>query len=274
MTAGHLSSDAGVVAKHRRRVRDSRRRVPPPALRWSLVILVLALLEWLTRAGTIEPLIMPPPSEIAETLARTAVTSEFLSDLLRTATTIAVAATAGCLLGALIGTVGWAVPAVWTAVEPFLVALYAMPIIVFYPIVIVLLGGIGIWPIILIAAAMASIPMAINTAVALNAVPKTMFRLTRSLGCSRLQAARLAIVPSALPLAMPGVRLGYVYAMIATVAMEFILSDSGLGFRAGVAYRSFEIADMWAMIVAIAVLAISLNLVLSHAERRVRRDLR
>jgi NitT/TauT family transport system permease protein len=242
-------------------------------LRWGLALVVLGALEWLTRSGAIEPLTLPPPTEIVDTLASTVVTGQFLSDLLRTALTVAAAATAGCLVGAAFGALGWWLPALWRAIEPFLIALYAMPVIVFYPIVIVLLGGIGIWPIIIIAAVMAAIPMAINTAIALRSVPQTMFKLARSLNCTRIQAAREIVIPSAAPLAMPGVRLGFVYAMIGTVAMEFILADRGLGFRTGVAYRAFEVAEMWAMIVAVALLAITLNGLLSILERRVRRDI-
>lgn len=250
----------------------AKRRLPSPALlRVAVVIVVIVGLEVLTRIGSIGSLILSPPSQILRGVVDVVPTAQFGSDLARTGLTVAMSSVAGCVIGALLGTVGWRVPFLWKIVEPYLIALYAMPIVVFYPILMVVFG-ITIWPLVLIATFAAVIPVAVSTCIALRAIPPTLLNLGRSLNCSRLRMARSIIVPSALPLAIPGVRLSVVYAVIATTAMEFIQSDSGLGFRAGEAYRQFRVTDMWSMIVVVSVLAMALSWVLSRVERRVRRD--
>lgn len=248
-------------------------RIPPRALRWASVLVVLGALEVFTRNGAIDRLILPPPTKIAEALVDALPTSEFLRDLGRTALTVLIASVLGAMLGVVMGVVGWRFPLLWRASEPLLIALYATPTIVFYPIIVVLLGGLGIWPIVIIAAGMTAIPVAINVNIGLREIPRTLLRLGASLNSSRRQMARLFIVPSVAPQAMPGLRIGVIYAMIATVAMEFILSDRGLGFRTGIDYRQFDPTQMWSMIVAVSLLAVGLNTLLTIAERAVRRDL-
>lgn len=256
----------------RRDARRVRTWLPSPAVLRVLVVIVVILgLEVLTRLEMIGPLILSPPSDILLGVVDGVPTAQFGSDLARTGLTVAISSAAGCVIGVLLGTVGWRLPFLWKVLEPYLIALYAMPIVVFYPILMVVFG-ITIWPPVLIATFAAVIPVAVSTCIALRAIPQALLNLGRSLNCSRLRMTRSIIVPAALPLAIPGVRLSCIYAVIATIAMEFIQSDSGLGFRAGEAYRQFRVTDMWSMIVVVAVLAMVVSWVLSRVERRVRRD--
>jgi NitT/TauT family transport system permease protein len=244
----------------------------PRVARWVLVIAVLVVLELLTRAELIGPLILPPPTKIADTLVSSVTTAQFRADVARTALTVGISAVCGIAVGGVLGTLLWRVRLLGQALEPYLIALYAMPTIVFYPILISALG-LGIGPVAVIASLMALIPVAINVRLALQAVSPVLPKLGRSLSVSRVRMWRSIMLPAATPLAFTGVRLGFVYATIGTVAMEFILSNAGLGFRIAVDYRNFDGAHMWAMILAVAILAICVNWVLVNVERRIRRDM-
>jgi len=268
MTAEPLTQAGRLVASGRAR----RILLAPRLARWVLVVAVLGVLELLTRGGAIGPLILPPPTTIADTLASSVTTAQFRADLARTASTVAIAAACGIGAGAVLGALLWRVRLLGQALEPYLIALYAMPTIVFYPILISALG-LGVGPVAVIAALMALIPVTINVRVALASVGSVLPKLGRSLNVSRLRMWRSIMLPAATPLAFTGVRLGFVYATIGTVAMEFILSNAGLGFRIAVDYRNFDGAHMWAMIVAVAIVAILVNLVLVGIERRIRRDM-
>lgn len=241
-------------------------------LRWLVVGLTFAVLEVLTRAGTIPELIMPPPTDIASSLWDLVRTGEFGSDLLRTGLTVAIAFGIGVVAGVLLGAACWRAPLLGNVLEPYLVTLYAMPTLVFYPILLALMG-VGMGPIVVIAALMVVIPVALNVTVALRSINPVLPKLGRSLNCSRGQLYRKVLVPAATPLAVPGVKLGLIYAIIGTVAMEFILADSGLGYRIGVDYREFNVADMWALIFAVSALAILVTSAVGVLERRIRRDM-
>jgi NitT/TauT family transport system permease protein len=199
-------------------------------------------------------------------------TAQFGSDLVRTALTVGIAFAIGVVAGVLLGAACWRAPLLGNVLEPYLVTLYAMPTLVFYPILLALMG-VGMGPIITIAALMVVIPVTLNVMVALRSINPVLPKLGRSLNCSRGQLYRKVLVPAATPLAVPGVKLGLIYAIIGTVAMEFILADRGLGFRIGKDYREFNIADMWALIFAVSALAILVTSAVGLFERRIRRDM-
>jgi NitT/TauT family transport system permease protein len=250
-----------------------RRQLPHPAVTRTIVLVgLLLLLELLTQNGTISPLIIPPPTEIAAAVFNTVGTSAFAADLARTGTTVAASFGIGTAVGSAIGIVLWRWPLLNAALAPLLAAMYATPFLIFYPILIVALG-LGTLPIIAVASLVATIPIALNVTAGLEGVPGVLLRLGRSLHCSRRQRWQHVILPAALPTVMTGLRLGCIYAMILTLAMEFVLATKGLGFRIAIDYRAFEVADMWAGIVLVALLAMAVSAAMRAIERRVRRDM-
>lgn len=248
------------------------RRVPNRLLRWLLLLAGLGVVEAVTRAGLVDPLKLPPPSQMAQALATLAGSDEFYDDLTRTAVTVGAAFGIGVVIGVPLGVAFWRVPLLGSVVEPYLVTMYAMPTLVFYPVLLAVMG-LGAAPIITIAAVMAMIPIALNTMIALRGIPPMLPKLGRSIGCGTLQLYRKVLLPAATPLALPGLRLGFSYAVIGTVAMEFILAVKGIGFRAGYHYRDFDVTEMYAEVIVIAVLAVVANGLLGSVERRIRRDM-
>lgn len=242
------------------------------AIRWAILAGLFGIGELLTRGGVIDPLVAPPPSKAVIALAQIVPTAEFRADLTRTAISVGIAFGIGLVLGIALGILCWRLPVLGGVAEPYLVTLYAMPTLVFYPILLALMG-LGPGPIIAIATTMALIPVALNTMVAFRSVDPVLPKMGISVNCSRWQVYRKVLFPAAVPLAIPGVRLGFIYAIIGTIAMEFILADRGLGFRIGVDYREFAIPEMYGLILFVALLAILVNVALDLVERRIRRDM-
>jgi NitT/TauT family transport system permease protein len=240
--------------------------------RWGIVAGVIAVLEGAARTGQIDPLIMPPPSSIVERLADIVRTGEFRADLATTGLSVLAAFGIGAVGGLLLGVAFWRLPFVGAVFEPYLVSLYSMPTVVFYPILLAVLG-LGPAPIIVIATTLALIPVALNTMVGLRSIPPTLPKLARSMNCSRVQTYVKVLAPAATPLVVPGLVLGFVYATIGVVAMEFILASKGLGFQIGYDYRAFNMPDMYAYILVVIVLSVVVNVLLNSVERRVRRDM-
>lgn len=251
-------------------------RVPlwrqPWVLRWAVFLGLFALLEAATRGGFIDPLTVVPPTVMFQRLLAIIPTASFATDLSRTLFTIVTAFLIGCAVGIPLGTLFWRIPAVGRVLEPFLVTMYAMPTLVFYPILLALMG-LNAGPIIAIAAVMSLIPIALQTMVALNSINPLLHKLSQSLNCTQRQYYLKILVPAATPLAIPGLKLGFIYAIIGTIAMEFILASRGIGFRAGLGYREFQIADMYAYILVVVLLSVLVNYLLTALERRIRRDM-
>jgi NitT/TauT family transport system permease protein len=254
------------------------RRVSPrgsvllPVSRWLIVAGVVALLELAARVGAIDPLIMPPPSAMVRELVVVLQTAQFWDDATTSGVSLLASFGIGTVGGLLVGVIFWKLPFVGATFEPYLVSLYAAPTVVFYPILLAVLG-LGPGPIILIASTMAMIPVALNTMVGLKSIPPSLPKLARSMNLGVGQTFRKVLLPAATPLLVPGLVLGCIYATIGVIAMEFILASNGLGFRIGYAYRSFDIERMYAYIVVVVVVAAAVNVALNRIERRVRRDM-
>jgi NitT/TauT family transport system permease protein len=149
--------------------------------------------------------------------------------------------------------------------EPYLAALYALPLVFFYPLLLALFG-LGAKPIVIIATTMAFVPTAVSTRIGLTEVPEIYRRLARSVGASRLDLYRKVLFPAAVPFVFAGLKMGFVYALIGSVAMEFVLTDSGLGFAVRYNYNFFNAREMYAFVLLILLIAIALNAVLLRGE--------
>ncbi|MHA6969446.1 ABC transporter permease (plasmid) [Glutamicibacter bergerei] len=241
-------------------------------VRWAIIVAIVAILEITTRTGMISQSLMVAPSEILIRLVEIVPTDRFGQDASRTLTTILVSFIIGLVLGLPLGVFLWRIPAAGRILEPFIVTGYAMPTLLFYPVLLAVMG-LNAGPIILIAASMALIPIALTTMVALNAIKPILHKLSKSVSASPRQYYVKVLFPAATPLIFPGVKLGFIYSVIGTIAMEFILASKGIGFRAGFYYRELNTADMWAYIAVVIALSVLVNSVLTWLEKRIRRDM-
>jgi len=241
------------------------------SVRVILVAAIVALLEVLTRDGSISPLVLPPLSNIAVEVWGTLGTSQFYQDLARTALEVGASSAIGVSCGLVIGVVFWRIRVVGQALEPYASTFYALPTVVFYPILLALMG-LGVGPIVVLASIMVTVPVALNTMTGLTGVSPILWKLARSIDCSMLQLYTKVLFPAALPVVAPGIQIGATYAVVGTVVMEFILADRGLGYRIGYEYNSFNILSMWSNIVVVVAFALVLIRLLNAATQRVRRE--
>ena len=222
------------------------------------------------RAGWWGAGILPAPSVIVAELGVLLTDPQFWSDAGRTGFEVALAIVFGGLLGFAAGLVFWKIPLIGRIFEPYLVSFYAVPLVLFYPVMIVLVG-INAMSVIILATIMAAIPMALNTAVGLNTMPPVYMKLARSLKASPRQTLFAIAIPAAGPFIVAGLRLAVVYALIGTIAMEFTTAQAGLGYRIRYLYEIFDNELMFAYIVMVLVLSGILTILLALVERALLR---
>ncbi|MGP4057442.1 ABC transporter permease [Mycobacterium sp. 4D054] len=235
----------------------------------STVLLLLAFTAFAeigSAAGWWNDHVMPAPSVIVAELGVLLTESQFWLDAQRTGIEVALSILFGCLLGFAAGLLFWKVPLLGRVFEPYLVSFYAVPLVLFYPVMIVLVG-INSMSVIILATIMAAIPMALNTAVGLNQMPPVYMKLARSLRASPRQTLFAIAIPAAGPFIVAGLRLAVVYALIGTIAMEFTTAQAGLGYRIRYLYEIFDNVGMFAYIVVVLVLSCLLTVALATVER-------
>lgn len=232
----------------------------------ALIIGFLLFAEVGARTGLWSDRILPAPSVILSELGRLFSEGQFWNDAARTGIEVAFSILFGSLLGFAAGLTFWKLPAVGRIFEPYLVSFYAVPLVLFYPVMIVIVG-INATSVIILATIMAAIPMALNTAVGLNTMPPVYMKLARSLKTSPRQTLFAIAIPAAGPYIVAGLRLAVVYALIGTIAMEFTTAQAGLGYRIRYLYEIFNNNEMFAYIAVVLVLSCILTALLASVER-------
>src|ERR1700731_1199471 len=232
-------------------------------IRLIVIIAAIAALELACRTGLIDHRIVVPPSEMAATLIRILASGTITGDIARTLGMIAIAALVSIVFGFALGLLVHATPRVRQALDPLFATYYAVPIFIFYPVLIAIFGLSPI-PIVLIGVATAVVAMIIATLNGLDRVPRVLTKVARVHRLDAVTTAMTLQLPAAAPYLFTGVKLSVSYGFIAVIAAEFILSPAGLGRDIADAYSDFNNRRMYALILFLLIIATVVNTVL-HA---------
>jgi NitT/TauT family transport system permease protein/putative hydroxymethylpyrimidine transport system permease protein len=233
----------------------------------AIVVLVgLAGWEALVRAGAVDALLLPAPTQIAEALwTDRAILAE---DLAVTAGEVVLGLLAAVALGAALGLGMHLSARVRRALRPLVIGSQAVPVPVIAPLFILVLG-FGLAPKVLMVALVCFFPVTINLYDGLRDVDPDARKLLRSLDASRWRLLRLLEAPSALPATFTGIKIAAAVAVIGAVFAEWAGSDRGLGHTLLIANGQLETARAFAATFLLFALAVALYGAFSLLERRV-----
>jgi NitT/TauT family transport system permease protein len=246
---------------------SSRSRLLPDS--WpSMVLVATLLLVWQLGGdqGWWGPEILPTPANVLAAAGTEIGEGPFLQDGRATLMAFVLSVVFGTVGGAMAGYVFWRHQVLGRMFEPYLVSFYTVPLVVFYPMLLVIIG-LNQWPIVILGSLMAAIPMALNTWVGLSGVRAVYLNLARSLCLTKWQTVRQVAVPAAAPLILAGATMAGIYALIGVVAMEFMVASQGMGYRIRYRYESFDNEGMYFYIVAILLLSLVVVWLLSYLPR-------
>ena len=242
----------------------------PAFWRIAIVLGVLVGLEALCRMGAIGRITMVPPTAMLMAAGAAFTDPALRASMLATVGEVVAAAALSLVVGAALGLALWRKPGWRLVAEPVLGVWYAVPIFVFYPVMIVLFG-VGQAPIVAIAFVFSLAAMVTSTLAALDRIPPALVRTARMLRLNPWRRVLYVLAPAALPHLLAGMRLVIAYTLIAAIAGEFILSSTGIGHEIAFAYDNFETGKMYGLIVIVIVLAVGLNAALGAGSRAVPR---
>jgi len=232
-------------------------------LRLAVIAAAIAVLELACRAGLIDRRVMVSPSEMATALIGILASGTINGDIARTLGVVAAAVALSLTLGFALGLLIHALPRLREALDPFFATYYAVPIFIFYPVLIAIFG-LSLVPILLIGVATAIVAMIIATLNGLDRVPRVLTKIARVHRMGRLATAIRLQLPAAAPHLFTGVKLSVSYGFIAVIAAEFILAPAGLGRDIADAYADFNNRRMYALMLFVLLIATVVNMAL-HA---------
>lgn len=232
------------------------------------VALVVGLWYVATRDADSGRLILPRPEDVLDELSTLLQSSATYTTVLTTIREVALGFGIAAAVGLVVGGIGGITTYTRTLVEPVLSLLYAVPIVLAYP-VCVLVFGIGAGSKVAFGALFAMFPIAIHTLRGISQVDPEYRRVARAMGASNTQYLTSVAIRSALPTILTGVRTAFVLCYLAVVAGELLVGTAGIGRQIGDAMETFQSARGFAWIVVSIVIAATLATLLDSMTSRV-----
>jgi NitT/TauT family transport system permease protein/taurine transport system permease protein len=228
-------------------------------------LVVLGFWEGACHAGWISQIILPPPSGIF--LAAVNDGSVFLKAFAVTLFEVTVSIVIAWTLGVVSGLIAGSAPVVSIAIGSVLSSLFAIPLVILYPVFMAWVG-IGSSSKILFGVMSGYFPIALNTLNGMQAVETRYVTMARAMGASRLQLYARVLFPLAVPSIVSGLRIGTGLIVIGVIVAEMLASRDGIGFLITYHRTLFDTSDVYLGFIFAISMAIGINLGLSALERR------
>lgn len=231
-----------------------------------LYIAILAAWEGLPRAGLVPRLFVPPLSEALATLV--ADHREYLGSLPTTFGEILASYVIVCGGGILLGQLVGASVTARRMLLPVLRSIYAVPLVVLYPVMMVWFG-LGSQSKIAFASIYAFIPTMLTAVAGVAALSPALAETARAFGASRAQQILYISLPASLPSMVTALRLGGALVIVGVIVAQMLGAVEGLGVLI-TRYRTLlDSPGVYAGIVLVLLITGLHEILLRRLERRV-----
>jgi len=238
-------------------------RIQITLIRLALLVFTIACWELISYSGLFYKEVFPSITTILWELTILLRTSEFYGHTWVTLFEVGAGLFFAISLGGVTGIIIGSSQVLHRGLDPILVALATTPKIIFFPI-IMLLVGIGVESKIAMGALSAYFPICLSTAAGIRSVPQVFIDSAKSFAVSRLQLIRFIYFPAVLPELLTGVRLGLGVCIIGVLLGEIKISNQGLGFMAIEYYNMFNVPALYASLIVIFGMAVVINLAIDY----------
>jgi NitT/TauT family transport system permease protein len=155
--------------------------------------------------------------------------------------------------------------------EPMIAAVYAIPKLTLYPILL-LAFGLGLSAKIAFGVIHGVIPIILFTLAALRNTKPVLLKTGRVLKLSPSQTVRWILFPAAVPEIFTGLRVGFSLTLIGTLLAEMFASQRGLGYLLMTGIGLHNVEQIMAVTVLIVVFAAAVSYLLLHIDHRLHRQ--
>lgn len=154
--------------------------------------------------------------------------------------------------------------------EPILVALYSLPKVTLYPVVL-LIFGLGLSAKVAFGAIHGVVPVAVFAMNAIRHIRPVYLKASRTMHLSPGQTVLRVILPATLPEIVTGMRVGFSLTLLGCLLGEMFASKQGLGFMVMNAINLADVETMMAVALLLFVAAAIVNGVLLWLDHRLHR---
>ena len=239
------------------------------SFRNALVLIAGVFAFWQVAYWIVGDVALRSPWQTLQFTAKLATTDFFwmhLTESLRAfAYALAIAVVLGLLVGFSLGLNRLSAEA-W---EPILVALYSVPKVTLYPIILLAFGLGGIAAKVTFGAIHGIIPIALFTLNAVRNIKPILIKTGRVLKLGPTEMVWSVLFPAAVPEIFSGIRVGFSLTLIGTILGEMFAAQRGFGYVLMNAISLYNIDVIMSVTFILVVFASSVNAVLLAIDRRL-----
>ncbi len=245
--------------------------IPQPLSRvLSVLSIAFPFLLWLmiSNLGIVDKLFLPTPAQVFQALidlwTKEDLAKDIVFSLFRVGSGFLLAALVSIPLGTLMGTF----PSIRAMFEPLIGLVRYMPASAFIPLLI-LYFGIGELPKVLLIFIGT---LFFNTLMVMDAVkfvPKELIETTYTLGGKRIQVLLQVIAPFIVPNIIDAARVNMAASWNLVIVSELVAATEGLGRKITVAQRFLKTDQIFAGVIVIGLIGLSIDLLFRLLQRTV-----
>ena len=237
-------------------------------LRNTVILIVGMLAAWELAYLIVGDVALRSPWQTVAFLGKLMQTDLFWLHLRDTLEAFAVALAIAVILGLLIGFALGLHKVSGDAMEPMLVALYSIPKITLYPIIL-LFFGLGLSAKIAFGAIHGIIPVALFTLNAVRTIKPILIKTGHVMKLSPTVMVREILFPAAVPEIFTGIRVGFSLTLIGTVLGEMFAAQHGLGYLLMNGISLYNVDLIMSVTFLLVVMAAVVNTILLAIDRRL-----
>lgn len=231
-----------------------------------LFVLLIVSWELADRVFDFNSVILPSPSEIFVSF------QENYSLLLKQTSITMLESILGFLLGSIVAYL-LAILFLFSnlmreALYPYAIALKSTPLIAIAPLLVLWFGN-GMFSKVIMSALVAFFPVLVNSVSGLNAVPKELLELMKSLSATPWKILIKVRIPYSLDYLFSSLKIASSLAVVGAVIGEFIGSTEGIGYLINNASYYLDTALMFAGIIMISIGGIAFFGLIAYLEEKV-----
>ncbi len=237
------------------------------AARIAIVVALFVLWELLSRTGMVNPRLLPSASDTLVMLWELLQRAGIRNDLAVTASEVLTAFILAVPVGALIGFAIAENRYFAEVAKPLLFFAFSIPKSIFLPMFILVFGvgfaqkvGFGFFSTIFI--------VIMSTTTAVESVKVEHLTVARSYGATAWQTAFRVYLPSMLPVLLEALRISMIFNLTGVILAEMYASRNGIGHQIATWGENFQMKQLLAGVIMIAVIAMTFNELVRSVETR------
>ena len=223
---------------------------------WISITAGIALWEIAGRLTSVA--FMVPFSETLVRLWQLIARGEFITQFVDSAELFLTGFVLALIVGAPLGMLLARVRILRIGIEPYIMTLYATPMVALIPFILSLMG-FGFAPKVLVVFLFSVFPVLYNTVEGARSIKPELIEVAKSYRSSEWSLWREVMLPYTMPYLMTGVRQAIGRALVGMIAAEFFLSSTGLGQLIMGASQDFDTAGVFASILVIGLIGVGLT---------------